>query len=65
MEFGGHQRAGPQMAYDSNFFAASSTGDLPCPPHLVILSQASIIQGPRFYIGPEVLEFEQAAVQHC
>lgn len=65
MEFGGHQRAGPQMAYESNFFAASGTGDLPCPSGPIILSQTSIIQGPRFYIGLEVLESEQAAVQHC
>ena len=53
------------MAYDSNFFAASNTGDLSRPPRPVILSQTSVIQGPRFYIGPEVLESEQAAVQHC
>lgn len=65
MEFGGHQRAGPQMAYDSNFFAASNTSDLSCPSRPVILSQTSIIQGPWFYIGPEVLEPEQATVQHC
>lgn len=65
MEFGGHQRAGPQMAYESNFFAASGTGDLPCPPGLVILSQTSVIQGPWFYTGLEVLESEHAAVQHC
>ena len=53
------------MAYESNFSAASDTGDLPCPPGPVILSQTSIIQGPRFYTGLEVLESEQAAVQHC
>lgn len=66
MEFGGHQRAGPQMAYESNFFLLHPAQvTFLVPQASSFFPQTSVIQGPWFYTGLEVLESEQAAVQHC